>query len=439
LTAQAALKSAEANHIEAVAQRERAERHLYAARISLAENALRQDDSQTAGGILDKCLPEPGRPDLRGFEWHYLEHWRRPEVAVMEAASADPALAVAASPDGRFVAVGGGGISSSSDPLQDGRPASLLVFDAHDGRPIHTLAGHWGAVEAGAVTFSPDGTRLASSGYDGYVLIRDTASWKLLRTLHAGRPGYVYGLAWSPDGLRLASGGWGGRVSVWGPRSGRKVATVGVESSSVAWSPDGRRLATGSAVFRANGGSYDLHGGEMGSLSKVHFWDPESGRASWPPLECRERVHSLAWSSDDRRLVAGFSLWDTTTSKPALAKQIEAAQLDSGFAFSPDGRRLATNADNNTIRIFDTESGKEQVRFVNASGKAVGLAFTPDGRRLYAGNGGAAGSRRSTRRTIPTGPPCLPRARSAGLRWNPEASRSARSSGSTTRPWNRAT
>ena len=63
LDAQAAQKQAEADRLEANRQRERAEQHLYIARIGQVEGALRLFDSATARGLLDQCRPEPG-----GFE-----------------------------------------------------------------------------------------------------------------------------------------------------------------------------------------------------------------------------------------------------------------------------------------------------------------------------------------------------------------------------------
>ena len=72
--------TAEADARPEADQRERAEQHLYIARIGQAEGALRLFDAATARGLLDRCRPGPGEPDRRGWEWSYLDQWCSPEL-----------------------------------------------------------------------------------------------------------------------------------------------------------------------------------------------------------------------------------------------------------------------------------------------------------------------------------------------------------------------
>lgn len=103
--------------------------------------------------------------------------------------------------------------------------------------------------EFGAISFSPDGSRLvAGDGFGGLQIIRpDTGE----RDLHiGGAGGIVIGVAFSPDGHLIASGGTDHTVRIWDAHSGRLLEThAGHEGAifSVAFSPNGRFLASGSA------------------------------------------------------------------------------------------------------------------------------------------------------------------------------------------------
>jgi WD40 repeat protein len=71
------------------------------------------------------------------------------------------------------------------------------------------------------VAFSPDGGRLAVTGFDGLVRLLDADSGMEALTLAGlGRPGsghynFTARVAFSPDGRRLAASNWDGTVSVW--------------------------------------------------------------------------------------------------------------------------------------------------------------------------------------------------------------------------------
>ncbi len=116
-------------------------------------------------------------------------------------------ISVSWSPDGTKIA------SSSMD-------ATVRIWDANINEPInqtqpililsaHTLPVVW-------VDWNPSGTKLASASLDGTVRVWDATSGQLLQTIQVGAP--VLNVQWSPDGTHLAySGdvaGLGGTVKV---------------------------------------------------------------------------------------------------------------------------------------------------------------------------------------------------------------------------------
>ena len=137
------------------------------------------------------------------------------------------------SPDGTRLATG------SND-------GTAKVWDAAGGRELLTLKGHTGSVRS--VSWSPDGTRLATGSEDGTAKVWDAAGGRELLTLK-GHTSAVLSVSWSPDGTRLATGSADGTAKVWDAAGGRELLTLKGHTGlvwSVSWSPDGTRLATGS-------------------------------------------------------------------------------------------------------------------------------------------------------------------------------------------------
>jgi WD40 repeat protein len=56
-------------------------------------------------------------------------------------------------------------------------------------------------------------------------------------------------------------------------------------------------------------------------------------------------------------------------------------------AFSPDGRHVVSGGDDETIRVWDAETGEEVVGPLKGHSDGVRfVAFSPDGRRIVSGS-----------------------------------------------------
>jgi WD40 repeat protein len=142
---------------------------------------------------------------------------------------------VAIDPAGRLVASGG---------EDRGHKGEVKVWDLASGELRLELPGHGVAVLR--LSFSPDGTRLASASQDA-LRVQDPRSGAILWT-HQGTAEFR-SLEFSPDGAALACGDWKGTVTVWETGTGREMQTLRGHTKMVAglaFHPDGRRLASGS-------------------------------------------------------------------------------------------------------------------------------------------------------------------------------------------------
>ena len=91
---------------------------------------------------------------------------------------------------------------------------------------------------------------LVSSSWDGTLRIWDVEIGKELKQIQAHEP-HAYCATFSPDGKRIVSGGWEDRVlRLWDAATGkelRKYQGHAAAVTSVAFFPDGRRIASASA------------------------------------------------------------------------------------------------------------------------------------------------------------------------------------------------
>ena len=177
---------------------------------------------------------------------------------------------------------------------------------ARQGVPQHwsslvaILHGHSDSVDV--LSFSPDGSRLASGSLDKTVRLWNGSTGVLIATLE-GHSECVQSLSFSPDGSRLASGSYDNTVKLWGVASGVPIATLEGHSDSVAslsFSPDGSRLASG------------YHD------KTVRLWDVASGVPTATLEGHSHSVASLTFSPDGSRLASwsygnGAILWDCAT------------------------------------------------------------------------------------------------------------------------------
>jgi WD40 repeat protein len=138
------------------------------------------------------------------------------------------------------VASDGHTVAANSDG-DDG--VSIHLWDARGAVRLRLLKRHTSRV--GRLAFSPDGSTLASAGWDDKLGLWDVADGGKGELL-PGHYGRIYGLAFSPDGKTLATSGEDA-IRLWNVASRQQMVVLPTETRTydVAFSRDGRWLAAG--------------------------------------------------------------------------------------------------------------------------------------------------------------------------------------------------
>jgi eukaryotic-like serine/threonine-protein kinase len=358
-----------------VQQRERSQASEYAGDMLLAQHALETDNFTLAMSLLNKHRPagkvvsgkQRSETDLRGWEWRYLWQFCGGDEAFTLHKYAEPVRALAASRNGRILAV------SAGDRLD--------LWDLDARRTLSELA----LTTTEAVVFSPVAELLAvgtlSTPGNAALELWDISAGKRLRSYQ--RRAEISSVAFSPDGNLLASFDKGGNIEVRELATDRTFTNLTVapprfKSGVVVFSPDARRLAIGE------------------DLGRIRLLDLRTGAFSSLEVPPGFGVITVTFSPDSKFLAAGFAssigticLWDGRTGEPRgqLTNHTDSA---CALVFSPDSRQLASVSLDGSLRLWNLPA-LSQVRCLRTwSGTPTALVMQPDGRTLITGGSGGS-------------------------------------------------
>jgi WD40 repeat protein len=295
----------------------------------------------------------------------------------------DPAsTALAISPDGERLAIG----------YDDG----LVRLLSRSGALLKSLRGHGRSVVR-ALAFTPDSRRLLSACDDGTTRVWDSRIGEEAEVAH-GRWANLFFPIFSNDGQTLVANVSGPHypngeaITFRDPSDGRALktfdirATIGFVSGDVvlALSPDGSTLAVAhihdgcAQLLDAKTGRTKLRlmapkGHVIASIrfspngTKVVTYSSSPGASYWMD----EDISACIWDARDGRRLAVLK-----DSEPEVTRAV------LGVAFTPDGQRLATASGDHTARIWNVDTGREQLVLRGHQAELYAVSFTDDGRRV---------------------------------------------------------
>lgn len=247
-----------------------------------------------------------------------------------------------------------------------GRDAGRLNTDAEI--TVQDFVGHSGDVSA--ITFSTDGTLMATAGLDWQAKVWEVNTGRNLYNL-SGHTGGVFAVALlgpATSGLRAVTTSFDGTLRVWWGDLGGGVVNSDFKSpvDVIQYGPNGQ-LAVGTKA------------------GAVWLGDAQGGRV----LGTHEfGVTGLAFNAAGDRLISTGEdgqaiLWNLATGQPVLT----VTQTDDGtasiraVAYSVDGQRLATAGSNGTVQLWDANTGVQTttLNFGEIPPLVLALAFSPTG------------------------------------------------------------
>ncbi len=322
--------------------------------------------SKNVGQSLALAISPDGRWIAAGGDDNAVLVWHADSLAPHRAfhGHAEQVSAVAFSPDSRWIL--------SGDVFGRAR-----LWDLESGALRAKLDGHTRPIVAAG--FLPSGQVALTASGDGSVAQWDLNSGRELKERMLRHPGKLQGLAISADGRTALTGCDDGQVRVWNVETAqleRSLAGAFENLTCVALSPDGRLAATvESRTDRV----------------PVRLWDAIAGQELVRPAGAEAPDYGRAWSAtfspDGQRLLTigarQTRLWDLASGRMLMSYRPHSAVASAQFSRT-DARQVVTASVDRSAKLWNTGSALAE------GGKLLGphsarltyAEYSPDGKRI---------------------------------------------------------
>ncbi|MBU3921545.1 TIR domain-containing protein [Hyphomonas sp.] len=253
----------------------------------------------------------------------------------------------------------------------------VQLLDTGTGENGETLLEH--ATSITEAQFALDGRRLVTLQYDQTVTVWNTETMEPV------------GAPMQTDRLNLPVLPVGGRMIVWNGGNGQLVdletgAQIGAPME--VWTQAEAQAEEFGVAFSYVDVSADESRIAVWNNKRIGFWSSVDGSALWPVFVPDAAILTAALAPDGTRAALlldaprqGAALFDLETGvlqKDVLAHPTFAVQAE----FSPDGRTLATVANDAMLRVWDVDTGSLKADPVPMGAPEAEVRFSGDGRRM---------------------------------------------------------
>ena len=178
----------------------------------------------------------------------------------------------------------------------------------------------------------------------------------------------------SPDGNQIASSGYH-EVILWNAADGkltRRITNVAERTYDIEYSADGKLLAVAA--------------GTPGQQGEVKLFNPADGTLVRDVTTTNDSIFGVAFSPDGKRLATcsadrSIRVFNVETGAQELLIE-DHADWVMDIAWSPDGAKLASASRDKTSKLFDAKTGDSLVTFPAHAEVVYGVTFSPDGQQV---------------------------------------------------------
>lgn len=283
----------------------------------------------------------------------------------------ESALVPVKKPRSDVVAVAGSRKKAEAGPP---RTSSLLA-------PIMLLSGHEGDIFT--CKFAPDGSSLASAGYDRLIYLWNVYGECENFAVLKGHTGAIMQLNYSTDGSTLFTASTDNTVALWDMRTGARIKRLRGHTSFVNSCHSTRR-----GVQMVASGSDD---------GTIKFWDTRK-KGAVETFQNTYQVTAVTFNDTSDQIISGgidndLKVWDLRKND-IVYKMRGHTDTVTGMELSPDGSYIVTNAMDNTVRIWDVRPFAPQERCVklfhgaqhNFEKNLLKCSWAPDGSKIASGS-----------------------------------------------------
>ncbi|KAJ1525714.1 hypothetical protein ONE63_008925 [Megalurothrips usitatus] len=247
--------------------------------------------------------------------------------------------------------------------------------------PIMLLEGSLGEIYS--IKFHPEGSYLASAGFDRQIYIWNVYGDCENVSLMSGHSGAIMELHFSTDGNTIVTGSTDSTIGLWDLESGSRVKRLKGHTSFINSCNVTRR-----GLLQVCSGSDDC---------SVRIWDPRKKNVC-TSLNSTYPVTSVSFNDTAEQVFSGgidndIKVWDLR--KQGVSYHLKGhTDTITGMSLSPDGSYLLSNSMDNTLRIWDVRPYAPQERCVkiitghqhNFEKNLLGCAWSTDGSKVSAGS-----------------------------------------------------